>query len=142
MHSIILAGILEQLKKAPLTVFHGDQPQALLDIKKQAEKIFEDQSLKITEISQDEVAALNFPDFRRLLSNARHEAIEKKIPHFIFTTVSSPVIANEVDQLVKVSYFDDRFLSQGPRLIELSIDKARGYKTASGESIVVNPYDE
>lgn len=142
MHSIILAGILEQLKKAPLTVFHGDQPQALLDIKKQAEKIFEGQSLEITEISQGDIAELKFPDFRRLLIDARAEATNTDCPHFIFTTVTSPVIASEVDQLVKVSYFDDRFLSQGPRLIELSIDKARGYKTASGESIVVNPYDE
>lgn len=136
MKSILFSAIVHEVAKSPLTVIYGDNPAAVLDIKNLTEDMLGFLPLIVEEITGEFTAH----ELKTKLTEIRNIGVEE-CPHLIFTNITSPVIASISDILIKAEYYDNNNLNQGPRLIELSIEKAIGYGVLSGESLVVNPFE-
>lgn len=138
MNSIIFSAIIHEVAKSPLTIIYGDNAAAVLDIKNLAESMLGDSKLKIA--IEEITGEFTGYELQSKLIESRRAGLEGTA-RLVFTDIYSPIIASISDVMIKAEYYDNNTLNQGPRLIELSIEKALGYAALSGESIVVNPFE-
>lgn len=131
MQSIITTAFFSYCEKSSVVSITGFEPGILDDIQRVLNDVLHEPNVFMLNPEQS---------WEELVSTITVASSASKTG-FLLTNTPGPTLTQNSDIYIEASYYENLHYGVGPRLIELSIIKAKGYRLLPGESIVFHLND-